>query len=1384
MSSHPSLERLKALDTLPDLTSQLEEAKLLCNHSARADMICKWLLEKLKSTKEVYTNPETWINLDSALRLLSPERVATLLASHDFLRTCEVALQEAEDEAVQPQMNNVFQTLMGKSNGPHGTSIKAVLSVPSSQAASFLGIWLQTIHRHSEGSLVPWCFPDSLLWPGLEIWNWRKRSAGENEHFARHCLAPAAAMLTILSPEGPQPQTKRKRQYGGMQSPHRSRQTVVSLLAKHIFQPARTAFFKAQDLDESKRQRESGAHMPGSDVSSILEPLKEAFAKSPRKAHLALLLDIALRCAPTVTPRQRVKERPWIEALFEALNGCNLLPSGKITDSVAPREMLSVLGQQGASLSKETLEKLVKEYTNFGKASKAPEDWELIAQVVELDNDVFADRQDAELLFSDLTAAAIEESKLAPNRPDGHSKTLWKDRIIVPLIRAFAKRRDLLSFVELWDKQLRQDQHNKIWSVWAEVGDSFEPFMEDALTENQIEELFDRYFHSIKSAANISQPQLDACIVIVNAVLGSVRSEPLANRLRRRVSDLLTTMFQHCNIPAGGTNSNQLIATIEGRTWALMTKAFELWFPAWATHESDIEVLTDEGISLLKSHAVEAALSTASTIRSLNGSPTHLGCVAYDAEAFVASLCAHLYRYKPMSTDECWVACAETADKLVGQFDAANLQALIHYPELVGVLHENVLNDLIVSCVSQSANDAESANASASAHQALRAIAAAAVSNAQLEAVNTLVEVCIRHIRCDDKDEEEDVDNEDVFMKQEAVAINVLSTIPVRTFSRSQRENIINAVSYTQTNVETLRGPKLQAARFALLVKLMEVANATSVLATDPNEIWNLARSISSDEGNNYDEHDDDDDKDDDENDYEYDNTSRVLNFIEQLAKLLLGHLLATQDQERSRSMLTSLSAEVKKHMDFMCERRRLDGCGKALILVKSIISELESKSKEALKSQLAHCDPQTIKTFTEMSFEAITTRLSKVADDSTDISETNWLLPALDVLLAIPEPYVQSAHIDMRVLLDSMLPCLVKSRSEYEALGVHSRTFQAVSIHCYKLGCKFAESENAARFIALGTQIAELQLQPVEHELFLTSFACCFDKLVSEEKIGFLMIQLKQLKELKGETAKSLSLISLAELCIAGLDADDVAAATCFSLYRVLPKFMAIATKSNKLVIRKKALGCVAAVLKSKPFLTNQHSVDMTLVTLQKLLQEASAASILYLDLCQIMSTLLLQYRSRLQGRFHLVISVCQELVCCLFRRRSQTLDGSKSKGPSVKHARAVARLLTLFCEPTRLRRQTKTSELVDESRKEQAHVGQYVQFVLHHYCAQVLNGTIAEGMREALTPGLWSVIEAIEMNEAEGIKSLSAAMNNSERAVLRSVYDDWRRFGKWRDG
>ncbi|GAB7350404.1 hypothetical protein MBLNU459_g1021t2 [Dothideomycetes sp. NU459] len=89
--------------------------------------------------------------------------------------------------------------------------------------------------------------------------------------------------------------------------------------------------------------------------------------------------------------------------------------------------------------------------------------------------------------------------------------------------------------------------------------------------------------------------------------------------------------------------------------------------------------------------------------------------------------------------------------------------------------------------------------------------------------------------------------------------------------------------------------------------------------------------------------------------------------------------------------------------------------------------------------------------------------------------------------------------------------------------------------------------------------------------------------------------------------------------------------------------------------------------------------------------------------------------------------------------------------------------------------------SELVDETRKLRIQVGQHVHQILHYFCVLILNGKLGEGMRDSLKPGLWAVIEVIEMdaNESKGVKALSACMGNAERAVLRGIWEEYRRFG-----
>lgn len=224
-----------------------------------------------------------------------------------------------------------------------------------------------------------------------------------------------------------------------------------------------------------------------------------------------------------------------------------------------------------------------------------------------------------------------------------------------------------------------------------------------------------------------------------------------------------------------------------------------------------------------------------------------------------------------------------------------------------------------------------------------------------------------------------------------------------------------------------------------------------------------------------------------------------------------------------------------------------------------------------------------------------------------------------------------------------------------------------------------------------------------------------------------------------------------------------------------------------------------------------------MTLSTLATLASPSAPslpskrASAIYLNLCNILQTLLLLHRPSLGGRLHLVIPVLQRLMALLFTPHSKGLRTAgrtehflhpswleaKQHPLALKHAQKFARLLTLLCNPPQSavsgHRQHHV-DLVDETRKARIHVGQFGQYLLHRFCVLVLNGRLGEGMRDALTPGIWAVVDVMEMDRegpaggkdegVRGVKALGAAMGNAERAVLRSVWEDWRKFGAWKGG
>jgi len=232
-------------------------------------------------------------------------------------------------------------------------------------------------------------------------------------------------------------------------------------------------------------------------------------------------------------------------------------------------------------------------------------------------------------------------------------------------------------------------------------------------------------------------------------------------------------------------------------------------------------------------------------------------------------------------------------------------------------------------------------------------------------------------------------------------------------------------------------------------------------------------------------------------------------------------------------------------------------------------------------------------------------------------------------------------------------------------------------------------------------------------------------------------------------------------------------------------------------------ALSCISTILRTKPWLVSQYGVD-TLVSSLTALSSPKAqhlpkehAPFIYLRLCQTTRNIIQLHRKNLGGRMHLLIPLLQNLMTCLFTPhryqgpRSAAslpwwLDNSPAKLDGT-HATAYSRLLSTLCSPTPSstssfrRRVTGNADLTltDETRVAREYAGQYVPYLLMHYCSLQLSGRLGEGIGEKLRPGVWDMMAVVGI---EGMRGLNAGLGRDERAIWGVVYQEWVRVGRGR--
>ncbi|KAK4638082.1 uncharacterized protein CLAFUR5_00832 [Fulvia fulva] len=1308
----PSLQRLKALDALPDRDAQLTEAKSLCNHAARAEMITKWVLGKLKSQAGLREKDGPWDLLSFCCRLLSPHKIAVLLGSNGLFDIVHTTFSAADLTArALIAIGGFVHLLFELGQSVHGAAIKSFLSIASTIAATICGKWLHNVHLLTQDtqfgaeSDALYLYTDAIL----QLWTSRKPSAQDDELFNNSCLVDALVIVSRLRDSDALGSQKRKRSGAHARISRERADSLERHIAKHTILPARAAFFKHRQQQARKPRIKASAEEPQS-IKERLGSLKMAIwsASDGNALHsVPLVLDIALRSKSAPTPRDRMNERPWLEELWIALRGCFSNQERSVKNQTLA-VLLQTLRQQSTTISHQILSAIVKEDVLPADDSSDSVDWYVAAGVVNLDATIFNDRALAQTLFDHITAASSSASHEDNNVLD------IRDDIVVPIMKVYGKSRSLRTFMELWGEQLQQEQNFQPKSIWTNINDSFAELVEEALPQAQVLLSIHDSVSLLHETAALSMPTLNTTLVTLEALLRGVRADSTVAKLHDELDELLGNLFTIVELEAFEVHKELPV-----QLWRLLTRVVAMWYPLRASKQQDQGAIGDRGAALLarKSFRIALAQSTMADTASDRSKRT-----VEAAQNFVATMCCF---FKDVEHKQCKTTCEEGIKTLSNQHELA-VDTFIAQPRIFQHLKSTRRKSLF-SEVAQDAYDSPNVDQ-------IRAVIAASRSTGGREVLDDMLTVLKERA-------------ERQAGQSNAILLSPMQDVGSISLTRAHRVELLNVIlEMDDTEANQLPG------RLAMMLELASPPCLEAKLFDDALVVWGILSSF-------------------DASGILLTHASATILLLEELVNCVLKAWLSTHQRQRSRELLADFSRNLIEHAQRISsgpDKTSPAHCA-AIAVVKTAIKVLEGDNAAVVASDLAHRESKHMRSYIKnllSDADTILTLAEQAEHRVTGSSVAEPLRNVLEAVSSIPEsiwhlsgqPYTKASEVVRRTVA-----VLDARKTDAGTMEMASCTSTA----CFRLACRYLP-DDPAQLTVLAHNALQHKLDAAEYRKVLVEYEARMKSFDHDNKIEALL-EFKAARSLTSAHSLALQRAALHSFTAEDVEADKPRMTAIFH------DIVEAVSSSHDEHVQRAALVILAEMAKEKSSTVNQYAVERTISVLVQLLQSSSNTNAIYANVCNVLGALFAHHRSRLQGRFHLVIALLQTLLSSLFHKTVGTNEAS------IRHARSLSKLLETFCNPPQARHSKKSSHLVDEARKAQAHAGQFAQYILHHYCSQILTATLGEGVRDALSPGLWAVIEAIEVNNADGIKNLSAAMNNSERAVLRSVYDDWKRFGKW---
>ncbi|KAI1755346.1 Urb2/Npa2 family-domain-containing protein [Xylaria castorea] len=250
--------------------------------------------------------------------------------------------------------------------------------------------------------------------------------------------------------------------------------------------------------------------------------------------------------------------------------------------------------------------------------------------------------------------------------------------------------------------------------------------------------------------------------------------------------------------------------------------------------------------------------------------------------------------------------------------------------------------------------------------------------------------------------------------------------------------------------------------------------------------------------------------------------------------------------------------------------------------------------------------------------------------------------------------------------------------------------------------------------------------------------------------------------------------------------------------LARVHEHFISHLSRTESLPHFKQISEMILFLLDKNASAMTQYNIEATLTTVVEVcsacgprIQGSKAAGEIFAALFKLVALIIKRHRLRLSGHFHILLKTLRALLTVLLAGPGPSLSrrqSARSRNPpwlvtrlQPRHAERFARLLTLVCEPSAasVARSRSRSELDSATDVAKRAAGQHMYLVLEVYIKLQLEVEVSLEMRKALEVGVFSILNIT----SEGCrKVLNESLDASGRAVFRTLFAEYRKFGKWK--